>query len=298
MTWFFFALAGALAQAVYSAGAKMLLLRVSPARLAGCSFLVTAITLVILSLIRGIPPVCPGFFEAVLVTVAINTVATFLFYRALSSTDLSLCLPLLSFTPVFLILTSFLILGETPTIPGLAGICLITGGSYLLAVAGTSGSAWSPWAPLRMLFSNRGIQFMLIVAFLYSLSVNYDKVVVERSDPFFGSAIVFLLLAGVFLFRTGVEEISGERDSPASPGRKKMELLLLPALGLVLVIEAVTVNIAYTMSLVPYVIAIKRLSIFFGVLIGGYFFGEHAILWRGAGTLVMVTGTILIALYP
>jgi len=45
------------------------------------------------------------------------------------------------------------------------------------------------------------------------------------------------------------------------------------------------------------VISIKRLSIFFAVLFGGYLLREGGIRARAAGSLVMVAGTALIALW-
>jgi drug/metabolite transporter (DMT)-like permease len=204
MIWFVPALAGALAQAGYSAGAKVLLPRITPAWLAGGSCLVAAVSLAVISLARGVPVISPGFFGDVLVTAAINTAATCLLYRALSLSDLSLCMPILSFTPVFLLVTSFAILGEVPTIFGLAGICLVAAGSFMLAANEVPGRASPRAAPSKILLSDRGIQFMLIVAFLYSISVNYDKVVVEKSDSVLGSAVIFGLPAGIFLLGAGI----------------------------------------------------------------------------------------------
>jgi drug/metabolite transporter (DMT)-like permease len=297
MIWFPLALAGAMAQAMYSAGAKILLRQVPAAQVAGGSFLVAAISLAAISLLRGFPPVEPGFAEAVLVTVAINTIATILFYKALSLSDLSLCLPILSFTPVFLLITSFVILNEIPSIAGLAGIFLVATGSYMLAANGAPGRALGWMGSFRFLLSDRGVRFMLIVAFLYSISVNFDKVVVERSDPVFGSSVVFGLLSGIFLLWILIPILFRKRDIPFAPGKPKGTGFLIPALGLVLTLEAVSVNTAYTLSLVPYVIAVKRLSVLFGVLIGGYLLREGYIRQRVFGTIVMVMGTVLIAVW-
>ncbi|MDI9633703.1 MAG: EamA family transporter [Methanolinea sp.] len=297
MAWFLLALAGALAQAAYSAGAKSLLARFHPARLAGGTFLAAALALAAISLVRGIPPVAPGFPAAVLATVAINAAATVLFYRALSISDLSLCLPMLSFTPVFLVFTAFAILGETPSPAGSAGICLVVAGSYLLGVHGTGspGRAWT--APFRVLSSDRGVRYMLLVAFLYSISVNYDRLVVAYSDPVFGSAAVYGSLACIFVAWEIARAIAGRgRGTPRATRRGVRECGALLLLGMVLVVEAVAVNTAYTLSLVPYVIAVKRLSVLFGVLAGGFLLGEESLVQRGAGAAVMVAGAVLIVL--
>jgi len=289
MIWPLLALSGAVAQAAYSTGVKVLLRRVSPYLLAGVSFLSASGVLLLISYFLGFPVLSGGFFTAVAATVAINVAATILSYRALAVSDLSLCLPMLAFTPVFLLLTSFLILGEAPSCFGLLGILLVAAGSYLLAAKGPG-----VLAPLRTLSRDAGVRMMLAVAFLYSISVNYDKVVVETSNPVFGSAVVLGLLGAVFL---AVAALSATKVPPLRGTVPRSSLLLLPAVGLILVVEAVSVNLAYTLSIVAYVISIKRLSIFFAVLFGGYFLREGSIGSRAAGSLVMVAGTVLIALW-
>lgn len=287
--WLLLALSGAVAQAAYSTGVKVLLRQVSPYLVAGASFLPASLVLFLLSYLLGFPVLSEGFLPAVAATVAINIAATILSYRALAISDLSLCLPMLAFTPVFLLLTSFLILGEVPSAAGILGICLVAAGSYLLAAKGPGVPA-----PLRTLSRDAGVRMMLAVAFLYSISVNYDKVVVETSDPVFGSAVVLGLLGAVFLALAGLSAVRAPLLRGEIP---RSYLLLLLAIGLILVVEAVSINLAYTLSIVPYVISIKRLSIFFAVLFGGYLLREGSVRARAAGSLVMVAGTATIALW-
>lgn len=314
MIWSLLALTGAIAQAAYSTGVKMLLPKVSPFFLAGSSFLVASGVLFVFSSLVGFPVLSPGFLPAVAVTVAINILATILSYRALAISDLSLCLPMLAFTPVFLLLTSFLILGEVPTLPGIHGICLVAAGSYLMAVRKDPSCSSALLDPFFTLSRDAGVRMMLAVAFLYSISVNYDKVVVETAGPIFGSAVVLGLLGMSFLAGAGIGLLKGEglvihpgsshgigplmgKERVFNPGTSRGIGLLLLALGLILALEAVSVNLAYTQSIVPYVISIKRLSIFFAVLFGGFFLSEGGIRQRAAGSLVMVAGTVLIALW-
>lgn len=293
MIWSLFALTGAVAQAAYSTGVKVLLPRISQYFIAGCSFLVASCVLGILSSLAGVPELSSGFLSAVAVTVAINILATILSYQALSTSDLSLCLPMLAFTPVFLVLTSFVILGEVPSVVGMCGIFLVATGSFLLA----SGEPPTSFlAPLVTLLRNAGVRMMLIVAFLYSISVNYDKVVVETAGPIFGSTVVYGLLAASFLAITAVEGVRGN-VMPVPEGVSNRSIIILIAIGFVLAIEAISINLAYTLSIVPYVISIKRLSIFFAVLFGGFLLKEGSLRPRALGSLVMVAGTVLIALW-
>lgn len=291
---------------MYALFVKVFLRRSSPWPLAGCSFLVASLILLTVSAGYGFPEIGSGFFPAVAVTVSINILATILFYRALSKTDLSLCVPMLAFTPVFLILTSFLILGELPSLPGAVGILLVTAGAYMLHLEYCNRRPVSFTAPFCALRHDRGMQMMLVVAFLYSISVNYDKRVVIESDPVFGAAVVLFLIALPFLLATLYFRSGGPSPSPApfvSPSEKPdtpaffvPPLFVYLAIGAVLALEAIAINTAYTVSVVPYVITVKRLAIFFSVLFGGLLLGERQLGGRILGGVVMIAGTVLIGL--
>ena len=299
MLWFALALLGAFCQAAYGLVAKVMLRSMHPYPVAGFSFLTGAVVLLILSSLSGIPSLGPGFLPAVAVTVGINLVATMLLYRALASTDLSLCVPMLAFTPVFLIVTSFVILGELPSAGGAAGILLVTIGAYLVNLEYGTGSRVSLSAPFARLVTNRGMRSMLFVAFLYSISVNYDKQVVLESDPIFGSAIVLLLLGVAFLTLA-----TGRRMVVPSPDqcRRSPFLLRYPwsiafaALGVLLAGEAITINTAYTMTVVPYVIAVKRLAVVISVIFGAFLLAERQVGGRMIGAGVMIIGAVMIGI--
>jgi len=303
MFWFPLALLGAISQATYSFSVKVLLRWIPPFFLAGYSFLTASLVLFSLILASGIPPLGPGLVPAVAATVIINTVATILFYRALSTTDLSLCVPMLAFTPLFLILTSFIILGEIPSPAGAAGIFLVAAGAFLLTQKSGHGQSASLLTPFLTLRHDRGVRSMLIVAFLYSLSVNYDKEVVINSSPLFGSALIFFLLAIIFLLiavstGTTCSFAAKEPDPvPSHPPFPYSRFFTYGAVGMILATEGISINTAYTMAIVPYVITIKRLSIFFSVLFGGLLLHEQYIRGRMLGAVVMITGAVVIGLW-
>ncbi|MDG6251684.1 EamA family transporter, partial [Methanocalculus sp.] len=253
------------------------------------SLLLSAIVLFV-----GVPVTGPGLAPAVLGTVAINIIATILLYRALTKSDLCLCIPMLAFTPVFLLVTSFLILGEVPTPAGALGMVLVASGAYILHLDPVVRGPVALAIPFRRLFSDRGVQSMLGVAFLFSISVNFDKQVVENSDPFFGSVLVFLLLALAFLILAALDRRRRKDIVPVTPF---CLLLAYPAVGFVLVWEIVMINIAYTMAIVPYVISVKRLAIVFSVLFGLLIFQEEFSWGRILGAVIMVAGAGMIAVF-
>lgn len=286
MVWFLFALFGALFDSLFYMLSKRLLRNTDQYVLAGGVFLSSFFVLLAVSLYMGIPEIGTGFYSSVLVTAVLNVIAAILYYRALRITDLSLSVPMISFTPVFLIFTSFILLGESPSSFGIAGILLIVAGSYVLNYSGKRGLS----DPVRNILGNRGILYMLAVAFLFSISANFDKLVVKNSDPYFGHSMVFLVIGCSFLViswvRKSGSQVSYYRNFPG-----------FFIVGSVLALEAIAINIAYTMQIVPYVISVKRTSILFGVLFGGLVFREKNIHIKVLGAVVMLTGAVFIILF-
>lgn len=286
MPWYLYALAGAALDVTYYALVKKHLKNIDPYTLGAGIFLFTSALLWAVAVIRGLPALGPDFYLAVAATGALNIIATVLNFRAFQTTELSLALPMLSFTPAFLILTSLIILKETPSSIGVAGIVLIVIGSYIL----NQNPGDKFLEPFKQMFRNKGVLAMLVVAFLYSISSSFDKMVVVNSDVVFGSAVVELVLGLSFL----VIALSKGRHFYTEI---KSHFSKFAILGVILALIAFTINTAFTASSASYVISIKRLSILFAVLFGGLVLKEVNFGKRLAGAAVMVAGAILIVLF-
>ena len=81
-----------------------------------------------------IPVIGDGFWSALLVSGGLNTITTILYMKALKLSDLSVTVPMVTFTPLFLLVTSPLIVGEFPGVFGVFGIILIVMGAYMLNI--------------------------------------------------------------------------------------------------------------------------------------------------------------------
>ncbi|MCX6693307.1 MAG: DMT family transporter [Methanomicrobiales archaeon] len=293
MIWFFAALLGALCQACYSTGVKKWVHSAPTPLFAGATYTIGALILLIVSVVHGIPTPGSSFMGAVVVTVAINLLATHLFFSSLRTTDLSFSIPMLAFTPVFLLLTSALILGEEASLAGVAGIGAVVVGAFMItAPGGMALGSWTSYLPHLML--EKGVQKMLLVAFLFSISVNYDKIIVMESDPTFGPAVVLLSLGLILILSHSVMV----RYGPGMGGSSLPPLPVTVVLGVFLAVEAFAVNYAYTLTLASYVIAIKRQSIVFAVLAGGLLLGEENLKRRLTGSAIMVVGAVMMVLAP
>jgi drug/metabolite transporter (DMT)-like permease len=310
MLWIFLALLGAVANAAYFIIVKKYISSLDPRILTGIGFTVGGILLFAVSAFLGFPDRGPEFFPAVAITVFLNICGLSLIFKALSSSDLSLSVPMLSFTPVFLIGTSYVILHEAPSFFGFLGICIIVSGSYVLNISAGHEHVLDP---IRSMMRNRASWYMLLVAFLFAVSINFDKIALLNSDPFFGMAltvmsigIAFLLISAYFFMvrRNQNKDLplypeikEGLQEIPARAVPRKQFAILALLIGLFVAIEAASINVAYTLQIVPYVIAIKRLSIIFMVLYGTIILSEGDITKRVMGATIMVAGAMIILLF-
>jgi len=127
-----------------------------------------------------IPKIDPNFWLVILILLPLELTAAILYLKAITVSPMSLVTPFVAFTPVFLLLTSFLILGETVSMGGALGIVLIAIGAYMI-----NFSRKNYLIPFKKLFQEKGILMMLGVAFLYSITSNLGKVAIQYSSSSF-----------------------------------------------------------------------------------------------------------------
>jgi len=233
------------------------------------------------------PPPRPDaeFWGALLVSGALNTVSAVLYMQALKASELSLTVPMIAFSPLFLLLTSPLMLGEAPGWSGVAGVLLIVAGSYRL---GSAPGRRGLFAPLRALLAERGPRRMLLVALIWSVSANVDKIGVLHSSPLCWAAALNAFIALALLPAVLLRSRGGRLLPQGLPG-----LLLIGAAG---GLGSACQMTALSLTLVPYVIAIKRSSIVMSSLWGHLRLGEAGMRRRLPAALLMLAGVVLITL--
>lgn len=239
-----------------------------------------------LLLVIGIPPIGNRFWEALIITGLLDALVAIIYMRALKASDLSLTIPMIAFTPLFLLITAPLIVGEFPSALGVAGILLIVFGAYFMKISERhEGLA----APFRALLKETGPRLMLIAAFIWSITSSFDKVGVLNSSPIFWivavDAVISLFLFPIAFFKSKEQML----EVP-----KKLRALV--PIGFLSAIAMVFQMIAIKLTLVAYVISIKRAGIIFGVLFGHFIFKEKGAKERLIGAAIMVLGVVLIAL--
>ena len=246
----------------------------------------TAVFLTPLLFIIEIPSLNQQFWIALLIGSSMNAVIALLYIKAIKLSDLSLAVPLVALTPLFMLLTSTLIVGEYPNFLDGIGVFLIVMGSYLLNIKEKSQGYL---APFKALLHQPGSKLMLLVAFLWSITTNFDKIGVQNSSPIFW---VFALLTSMSLLLLPVL-----LHKTSNPKRQIIQYLpMLMATGFFNALGVICQMQALTMTLVVQVIALKRTSVLMGVLFGHFIFKEKDIQERFLGAAIMMGGVLFITL--
>jgi uncharacterized membrane protein len=287
MIWLAFAILTAFFESLKDVSSKYSLRNLDVYIVAWTANIFAVIFLIPLLLAAGIPKIEPAFWIALVIGGTLNVISFTLYIRAIQIADLSLTVPLVTLTPLFLLVTSPLIVHENPTFADAIGIALIVIGSYVLNLRERKKGYF---APLKALLKNKGSRFMLMVAFIWSITSNFDKVGVVNSSPLFWSTALYAYLA------VGMLPIA------LFNSRHKFKQILpnLRPLMLIGFFHAIAITfqmIAITYTLVTQVIAIKRTSALISVLFGHFLFRETGLKERLSGAAIMVLGVIVVSLF-
>ena len=218
----------------------------------------------------------------------LNVVGRILYIKSIHLSGLSKTVPFLSFTPVFLILTGFIILGETPNLFGLSGLILIVGGSYVLTCNRFGESVFTA---IRNIKNEKGVLLAIATAFVWSITSSFGKKTVMLSSPVFFFVMAINIQFVLFLFINA--KMTGIKQT-ISYIRKDFKFFLLASVFLGMM--EFSIFTAYSLTKIVYAISMKRMAIFFSVLFGYLFFKETGFKKNIIAAIIMVAGVIIITI--
>jgi drug/metabolite transporter (DMT)-like permease len=286
MDWFSLSLASALFLATSDALAKRAVQGENEYLVAWFRLLFTLPVLVIALLLIPFPKLDRNFYLSFFIALPVELLTIILYIKALKLSPLSLSVPFLALTPVFLVSVSYLVLGEKVSFLGLLGILLIAAGSYILNIDMRRKGCLEP---LRLISRERGVMLMIGVALLYSVTSSLGKVAIMHSSPLFFGASYFIMLNIAFVPIAVWKGRSGLGDFVR---KGKFMSLFFPGMFYALMI--ITHMEAMKLTKVAYMISIKRTSLLISVLYGYFLFQEKNIRKRFFGALLMFVGFVLV----
>lgn len=228
----------------------------------------------------------PTFLVYLALDVGLIACVMWLYFRALQVSPLSMCVPFLAFTPVFLIPSAYVFLGELPSPLKLLGVVLIVVGSLVMHRQ-LFAVGWS--APFKAVIREKGSRYMLAVSFLFSITNPLDKKLVLMSDVFTEAFAYGLGLCIVF-FTWGKLQKADFRK--AAVGNAKWISLA----GLSDAVSLLFQLASYAYIAVVITVSIKRAGILLSVFAGWLFFRERGITDKVIAASVMFCGVLILYL--
>ena len=232
----------------------------------------------------GVPILAPIFWWAITGTVLLNVLSQNLFIRAYSLSEASLVSPLLLVTPIIVIGTGFLFLHEMPSFLGSLGIIVTVIGLWFLIAPDFH----------RFTHLEPGLIYGLFAAVLFAVSFPLDKLAVVSSSALFTGAITFFSIA----FITFVLNIFHNKKFPllfiSSVRENSISFVVM---SFVFGCGIFLTNQALNYSLAAYASSLKRLQVFWTILLSGSLLGEKNIGRKLLATAIMFSGVFLSVIF-
>jgi len=233
-----------------------------------------------------IPKLDIEFYKAFVLALPLEIIAMVLYIKALRISPLSLTLPFLALTPVFLILISYLIIGEKVSFQGSMGIIFLAAGSYTLNIHEMQRGIFEPF---KAIVKEKGSFLMVGVALIYSVTSSLGKMAIVHSSPLFFGVTYFIAVTVIF---APIALWMGKTDLKSFIAGGQFKGLFFP--GIFYSVMIASHMIAISLTKVAYMISLKRTSLLIGVMYGYFFFKEKNIGERLSGAVLMLIGFVMI----
>lgn len=250
-----------------------------------------ALTLPLIVRYHDFPLDDPRYLGAVAAGAVLSGGGGWALNAALHRTEVSLVGPAMTLTPGFAVVIEWLIAGDAPGPIGLVGVGLLVAGAYVLSL----GDGTGPWyLPFKRLLLDPGCVLATVAAACFAGASVFGRIGIGLSDPLSFSVLVAIVNPAVLwvAFRLRDRDFNARLRDPELT-RQVGPLLLL---GLLFALMRIADQLALSLALASYVMAVKRTAGAFSVLLGHWLFREPYPTAKLAGSLVMLIGVAALTL--
>jgi uncharacterized membrane protein len=233
---------------------------------------------------KGIPELSMKYWLLAIPYAFVVACASILIAKAFKASDASIVTPMFAISPILVLFTSFFMLGETPNPSGTIGVLIIAVGAYSLKAQ----EANHLLEPFKKLWEEKGVQIILAVILLYSVTANIDKIAVNMSSPIMWPLTTYTI-SSIIMLPIMMKKSSNWKNEIKTDLKP---LLLLGGLsGAAIILQMAAIKL----TLVSYVVSIKRLSIPITVILSYIILNEKEdFKHRITGATIMIIGALLI----
>ncbi|MFT4283173.1 MAG: EamA family transporter [Candidatus Woesearchaeota archaeon] len=218
------------------------------------------------------------------------TISWYFLYLAYKNLDISTVAPLKNLSPVFLVILSFLILGEQITLINYLGIFILILSAYALELKGLNNFL----DPFKFMKSKFFI-YIIIAIFTTSLSAVLDKVILTQTN-YATIMFYFFLFLSIFYFLMLLckKEIGEIKHLFIS--KKYFALTILVAMLAFLADTFYFFAVSLPTTAVVLIIPFRNTSNLIATIVGGKLFSEGSVLYKSGVCVVMLVGVLLVVM--
>ena len=220
----------------------------------------------------------------------LGALAFFLVMNGIKHNELSNSLPLLVFTPAFVAVLAFFLLGEYISLFGFLGMFLLLVGTYILQL-NNPGNWLSPFYFVKR---NKAQWYIIGAILLFTITSLLDKTLLQNyklpPSAFLSFQQFFFSINFLVAF------LIVDKNKTGLVSSIKTNLWALVLVAALAICYRYSHILAVKTGPVALVLSIKRTSVFFATIIGGSYFREHFVFRRSIAVAIMVAGAIAVIL--
>jgi drug/metabolite transporter (DMT)-like permease len=217
---------------------------------------------------------------------------SFLFVMlSIKNMEISRALPLLALTPGIVAFFAFLLLKDNLTFIQICGMLLLLLGTYALEIKGRKKLL----EPLKVFVKSKAHQYVIGALLLFTITAITDRALLNNykfsPEPYFLIQQLFYLISFLLML------INSKNKNHIFVVLKNVNIIKW-----ILLIAILTVSYRYTEILaikiapVALVLSVKRISIFFAVIIGGKLFNEKELTKKIIASALIIAGGFMITM--
>ncbi len=212
--------------------------------------------------------------------------------QGIKNLEISEALPLLVLTPGLVALGAFIFLAETLTFLQITGIFLLMIGTYTLQIK--TKEKQKLLDPIKAFFKTKAYYYIIAALILFTTTSILDKAILKNFklplNAFMGFQHLFLAIIFIIF-------IISTKKTHQLKSAIKFSWILILTISIFTIVYRYTQLSAVKIAPVALVLSLKRISVFFAVLIGGKLFQEHNLLIRTLATAIMIAGAVLVIVF-
>ena len=231
----------------------------------------------------------PAYVGAVLAGGVLSGLGGWSLNVAIKRSEVSMVGPIMTLTPGFVVVVEWFVTGDRPGPFGLVGLALLIAGGYVLSID-RADVGWR--RPLLRMATDPGSVFTLAAAFCFAAASTFGRVGIQLSDPLSFAVVVAVVNPIVLFAMFSLQDHRFYREVlPPDLARQTKPLLLL---GVLFALMRIADQLALSLTLASYAMAVKRTAGLFSVVLGHWFFHERRTAAKLAGSGIMLLGLFVL----